>query len=87
MSPSIQPFQSTILYHKWLSLDHPSRYAHDRTLQGVSAVPCESRMDDADYLERCLIKRSSTNFNTVARTSPEDATELIEYSSGLKKVN
>ncbi|MCC5835791.1 MAG: hypothetical protein JJU20_13755 [Opitutales bacterium] len=59
--------------------------AHYRTLQALPLILGDSRKDDADYLDSCRIKRNTVEYDMAGRTSPEEASELIEFASGLKQ--
>lgn len=59
--------------------------AHYRTLQALPLILGDAKKPDADYLDSCRIKRNTAEYDMAGRTSPEEATELIEFSSGLKK--
>lgn len=59
--------------------------AHYRTLQALPFVLGDSRKADADYLDSCRIKRNTVEYDMAGRTSPEEATELIDFSTELKE--
>ena len=58
--------------------------AHYRTLQSLPLILGDSRKADADYLDSCRAKRNTVEYDVAGRTSPEEATELIEFACELK---
>ena len=59
--------------------------AHYRTLQALSLILGDAKKADADYLDSCRIKRNTVEYDTAGRTSPEEATELIEFCNELRE--
>lgn len=59
--------------------------AHFRTLQSIYLILGNERKDDAAYLDSCRAKRNTVEYDVAGRTSPEEATELIEFGIELKE--
>jgi len=59
--------------------------AHYRTLQALSVVLGHERAADVDYLDSCRIKRNTVEYDIAGQTSPEEARELMDFASELKK--
>ena len=58
--------------------------AHYRTLQALPLILGKSRENDAAYLDTCRIKRNTVEYDVAGRTSPDEALELIEFTSDLR---
>lgn len=58
--------------------------AHYRTLQALPLILGDAKKADADYLDSCRIKRNTVEYDMAGRTSPEEATELIEFCNELR---
>ena len=59
--------------------------AHFRTLQALPLILGQAKEADADYLDSCRIKRNTVEYDMAGRTSPEEATELIEFCNELRE--
>ena len=59
--------------------------AHYRTLQALPLILGDAKKADADYLDSCRIKRNTVEYDMAGRTSPEEATELIEFCNELRE--
>jgi len=59
--------------------------AHFRTLQALPLILGQAKKADADYLDSCRIKRNTVEYDMAGRTSPEEATELIEFCNELRE--
>jgi hypothetical protein len=58
--------------------------AHYRTLQALPLVLGAGRQGDADYLDRCRLKRNITEYDSVGQISPEEAAELLKFAHELR---
>lgn len=55
--------------------------AHYRTLQALPLILGNPRKADADYLDSCRSKQNTVEYDLAGRTSPEEASELMETIS------
>ena len=58
--------------------------AHYRSLQALPLILGADRNADADYLDMCRAKRNTVEYDMAGQTSPEEASELIEFAAGLR---
>lgn len=59
--------------------------AHYRTLQALPHILGSDRLTDSDYLDACRIKRNTVEYDLAGQTSPDEAMELIQFTSELKE--
>lgn len=59
--------------------------AHYRTLQSLPLILGSDRHEDADYLDSCRAKRNTVEYDMAGQTSPEEAAELVEFATVLKR--
>ena len=59
--------------------------AHYRTLTALPLILCDSRKDDADYLDACRGKRNTVEYDTAGAVTKQDAEELLAFSKELRK--
>ena len=59
--------------------------AHFRTLQALPLIMGEELRDDADYLDSCRAKRNTAEYDVAGAVSPEEARELVEYATELRR--
>ena len=59
--------------------------AHFRTLQALPLILGPERQDDADYLDSCRSKRNTAEYDSAGRISPEEARELLEFTTELRQ--
>ena len=59
--------------------------AHHRTLQALALILGPERQGDADYLDSCRSKRNTAEYDSAGHISPEEAGELIGFSTELHR--
>ena len=59
--------------------------AHYRTLQALPHILGPDRTTDSDYLDACRIKRNTVEYDVAGQTSPDEAEELIQFTSDLRE--
>ncbi len=58
--------------------------AHYRTLQALPLILGTERQGDADYLDACRSKRNTAEYDSAGRIGPEEARELVQFSTELR---
>ena len=59
--------------------------AHYRTLMSIELTIGQHRKEDAIYLNTCRAKRNTVEYDNIGGASRNEAIELIEFTTDLKK--
>jgi hypothetical protein len=58
---------------------------HYRTFASLPKVLGKDASDDAEYLEKCRVKRNAAEYDSANEASETEGTELIEFAKDLEK--
>ncbi|MCF8397580.1 MAG: hypothetical protein K9G58_05395 [Bacteroidales bacterium] len=59
--------------------------AHYRTIQSMPLILGTNKEEDANYLDTCRVKRNTLEYDYAGGVSHEEADELLDFVSELKK--
>jgi hypothetical protein len=57
---------------------------HYRTIQALPLILGEGRREDADYLDKCRIKRNTVEYDMAGAATDADAAELHDFAKELR---
>ena len=76
---------ATILLYKSGYMPARGQSHHLRTISAIPEILGAGSKDDAEYLEKCRVKRNASEYDSANEASDGEANELIEFAKQLEK--